>query len=241
MQWHLARRVRGGSPLETTSSFARAAVFDQNDLRSANLEFEAEIAAFETWLFQKGQDFAPKTQKPGFINDHEREWEEIATWWGKAKPLPQAVLTFFDEFVHDSRAWFKLIPGNPDSEDDMHALLGEWVAMRANVQRGNAVAEKMFLDQQKQSLQLRGKTVDANSPKYQPMKDGLTDDQRRATDEYIRTGRIPSMLTEGREPFQWLGISGRAGYLRYRKIYGGSDSVLLSDTSQDQVEIGRFA
>jgi hypothetical protein len=39
MQWHLARRARGGEPLESTSSFARAGVFDQNDLHSANLEF----------------------------------------------------------------------------------------------------------------------------------------------------------------------------------------------------------
>jgi hypothetical protein len=39
------------------------------------------------------------------------------------------------------------------------------------------------------------------------------------------------MLTEGREPFEWAGVSGKAGYLRYRKVYGGRDSVLISDTS----------
>jgi len=40
------------------------------------------------------------------------------------------------------------------------------------------------------------------------------------------------MLTVGREPFDssWdsYGLSGRAGYLRFRKIYAGRDSVLIS-------------
>jgi hypothetical protein len=59
-------------------------------------------------------------------------------------------------------------------------------------------------------------------------------------EEYIRTKRIPGMLTEGREPFQLMGMACRAGYLRYRKIYGGSDSVLLSDASPDQLQSANF-
>jgi hypothetical protein len=237
MQWHLARRSRGSAPLESTTSFARATVFDQNDLHSANLEFDSEVVAFETWLADQGKAFAPKTQVPGFKNDHEAEWEEIATWWKKAPPLPQAVLTFFDEYIHDSRAWFKLIPGNPDSEDDMHALLREWIVMRENDRARNALAEKMFLEHQKELFRLTGRKQDANAPKYRPLHDSLTDAQRRLAEEYIRTKRIPIMLTEGREPFQWMGISSRAGYLRYRKIYGGSDSVLLSDASSGQLGV----
>jgi hypothetical protein len=38
------------------------------------------------------------------------------------------------------------------------------------------------------------------------------------------------MLTEGREPFEWAGVGVKAGYLRYRKVYGGSDNVLISET-----------
>lgn len=40
------------------------------------------------------------------------------------------------------------------------------------------------------------------------------------------------MITAGREPFDssWAswGLSSRAGYLRYRKIYGGADKDLIS-------------
>jgi hypothetical protein len=40
------------------------------------------------------------------------------------------------------------------------------------------------------------------------------------------------MLTEGREPFDIGGIAGRAGYLRFRKVYGGRDSVLISQVGE---------
>jgi hypothetical protein len=168
-------------------------------------------------------------------------WEEIATWWKKAAPPPQSVLTFFDEYVHDSRAWFKLIPGNPDSEADMHTLLREWIVIHESDRARNALAETMFLDHQRELFRLTGRQQDANSPKYRPLHNRLTDAQRKATEEYIRTNKIPAMLTEGREPFQWMGMSCRAGYLRYRKIYGGSDSVLLADASTQQLQRANLA
>jgi hypothetical protein len=228
MQWRLARRIGSKAPLESSASFARASTFDQNDLHSANIEFETEIGRFETWLAEKGKGFVPMAQMPGFGNEHESEWEEIAMWWKKASAPPEALLRFFDEYVHDSRAWFKLIPGNPDSETDMHALLREWVAIRGSGRARNALAEKTFLENQKALFRLVGRKQDANSPRPPARPDGLTEAQRKAADEYARTRKIPSMLTEGREPFEWAGVAGRAGYLRYRKVYGGSDSVLIS-------------
>ncbi|MDB5935881.1 MAG: hypothetical protein JWQ01_3225 [Massilia sp.] len=230
MQWRLARRVKSNAPLEATASFGRASTFDQNDLHSANLDFEKEIAAYEAWFGEKGKGFAPKPQAPGFGNDYEKEWEEIAVWWTKAPPLPAAVLSFFDEYVHDSRAWFKLIPGKPDSEEDMHALLREWAMIRQRTRERQVVADKLLMEQQRDLLRRTGRKQDENTPKPPPSPDGLTVAQRKAADEYVRTKKIPSMLTEGREPFEWLGVSGRAGYLRYRKVYGGRDSVLISDT-----------
>ena len=73
------------------------------------------------------------------------------------------------------------------------------------------------------------------------MLDGLTDNQRRATDEYMRTKKIPSMLNEGREPFVKNFVSAKAGYLRFRKIYAGGDSLMVSqlpsNVSEDSVTI----
>lgn len=143
----------------------------------------------------------------------------------------EAVLKFFDEYVHDSRAWFKLIPGNPDSEEDMHALLREWITTRESTRARNAFEDQIFRENQRELVRQTGRKPDAHLPTHPPRPDGLTDAQRKATEEYIRTKKIPSMLTEGREPFDWNGIAGRGGYLRYRKVYGGRDSVLISDMS----------
>jgi hypothetical protein len=218
MEWRLVRRVTGNSPLHSTSSFTRASSFDQNDLQSAGLEFEDEINAFQQWLKEKGRAYQPVSQKAGFDNEHAAEWEEIATWWGKTQPIPAAVMSFFDNYVHDSRAWFKLIPGHPDNEKDTRKMLDSWVRMRKAAQTRNELSRTM-----------RGR---GNSLYQSTAQDGLSDDERRAADEYEKTGRIPRMRTGGREPFDssWknYGLSGKAGYLRYRKIYGGWDSELLS-------------
>jgi len=80
-------------------------------------------------------------QKPGFNNEHLLEWEEIAGWWQNSPRPPDAVITLFDNYVHDSRAAFK--------------------------------------------------------------------------------------IAGYREPY----FGGKAGYLRFRKVYGGEDSVLLSSSA----------
>jgi hypothetical protein len=233
IQWRLARRVGSVSALEKSSSFARATAFDQNDLHSANREFDSEVAAFESWLASKGKNFMPKSQAPGFTNEHEKEWEEIATWWRKASAPPHAVSSFFDGYVHDSRAWFKLIPGNPDNEEDLHILLKKQVSLLSAERERDAHAAKMFRENQKALFRLVGRKQDANSPQYPGGPSAFSEEQRKAIDEYTCTGKIPRMLTEGREPFEIGGIAGRAGYLRFRKVSGGSDSVLISDASAD--------
>ena len=208
IEWRLARRIKGKSPLHEIPSFRRASVMDQNDLYSAAHEFEDEINAFVLWLNQKGKGFKPEIRQAGFDNDHLAEWEEIARWW-KEDPCPdEAVMSFFDGYVHDSRAWFKPLGDNPEDEAAAHAQLASWV-------------------------KLRQAALAAPSPtlpigpfvwRYQPVRDMLNDEQRRAADEYAKTGRIPRMKNSGREPF----AAARAGYLRFRKIYGGWDSELIS-------------
>jgi hypothetical protein len=200
MEWRLARRTSGSNPIQKTQSFLRATNFEQNDLYSAALEFEEEIKAFEDWLWKKGDFFSPSPQPPGFDNQRWREWEEIATWWKRPAVPCAEVLRFFDDYVHDSRAWFKCL-GGPDNEKDMHKLLRTWATMRSAPQ-----------------------PVVVGKADYQSASGGLTPDQRRAADEYAKTGTIPRMIQNGREMSHGM----EAGYLRYRKIYGGSDDSLLS-------------
>jgi hypothetical protein len=77
--------------------------------------------------------------------------------------------------------------------------------------------------------QMKGR---GNSLYQMQATDGLSEDELRAVAEYEKTGKLPRMATRGREPFDstWAswGLSGRAGYLRFRKIYGGWDAELLS-------------
>jgi hypothetical protein len=151
------------------------------------------------------------------------------------------VLTFFDEYVHDSRAWFKLIPGNPDNEDAAHATLKERVGQLKTERERNASLEKEFLASRRMSFSLTGRQPPTNSPKYQAPNSRFTDEEQRIIDEYARTNKIPRMLTEGREPFDLGPIAGRAGYLRFRKIYGGSDSVLISEAGRVKERLSRAA
>lgn len=229
MQWRLARRERSKIPLEATASFSRASTFDQNDLHSANCEFEQEIAAFQKWLSEKGKGFKPASQEPGFDNDHKDEWEEIARWWNKVPQLPPTMMRFFDEYVHDSRAWFKLFPGNADNEAQLIKDLKSWEAKRKEYEQLNARRSKEVADQ-RHWLPQQARLM---PPKpYKPLEDGLTPRQRNAAIEYARTGKIPRMITEGREPFDSSSKTyymwAWAGYLRFRKIYSGWDSVLIS-------------
>jgi hypothetical protein len=221
IEWRLARRVKGSTPIQKTASFARASTFDQNDLHSAAVEFEDEIKAFVDWAKGKGAGFRPLPQQRGFDNEHESEWEEIATWWNeKVRPVDE-VLAFFDNFVHDSRAWFKL--SGADSETKMHAELKKLVEKRARAQTLNA--------QPTQKAALFGK-ADVNATRF---SDGLSDEERRIADEYARTGKIPRMMTSGREPFSVA----KAGYLRFRKVYGGQDAVLLSSLDEQPSDNGQ--
>lgn len=217
--WHLARRVNGPTPLEKTESYKRATNFDKNDLHSANLEFEDEIKEFEEWYAGKGKGFKPQKQKPGFGNDYEHEWEEIATWWKTAPPLSEAALNFFDNYVHDSHAWFKLSDDYPDNEPELQEKLILWEQKRLNAlaQRESARAS---------NGRSHGESQGA------PQSDGLTPDQRRAAQEYAQTKQTPIMLTSGRESKKFLLLTLRGGYLRFRKVYAGADGILISNNER---------
>jgi len=222
IQWRRARRSSSALPLEKTASFGRATQFDQNDLHSANLEFDTEVATFETWLQKKGSGFKPKQQKPGFKDSQPNEWEEIATWWKTPYQLPAAVAKVFDEYVHDSRAWFKMIPGNPDSEEGAHVQLREWCEILAKEKEERV---------EKQSVGARGDRPAPAAPKSR-----LTPEQRSAALSYMETKKIPAMITTGREPFDGPGMflyqDAKAGYLRFRKVYAGGDNMLISKADQ---------
>ena len=222
IEWRVARRANGTAPLERSNSFLRASTFDQNDLHSANLEFDKEIAEFEKWLLAKGAGFQPKAQPLGFDDSHADEWEEIATWWMKKIP-PATVMDFFDNFVHDSRAWFKV--AGKDNEAEALEELKIAAERRQRLKAYNDREADRIARMNQQAAQRGTDKISSLPMQFHPISDGFSPAQRTAIDEYLRTNRLPRMITEGREPF---GYFVRAGYLRYRKVYAGGDSILIS-------------
>lgn len=214
IEWRVFRRVTGKNSILKIQSFFRASVLHQSDIHSASLEFEEELGEFASWLKGKGAKFVPQPQKAGFDNEEKAEWEEMARWW-RNLALPQAeVIQFFDEYVHDSRASFKL--SGADNEKELRRDLSEWLKRKSFAENYNAAQTEM----------------DAQ------MADGLDSNKRKAAEDFGKTGRIPRMVNTGREP---LGYPVYAGYLRFRKVYGGFDEVLLGSTTDDVSNAQTFA
>jgi hypothetical protein len=206
MAWRYWRREKGTAPLHKVQSFLRAKNFDKSDLVSANREYNDELLDFEEFIAKRGGKAARK-QPAGFENEVSSEWEEIALYWPFAQPLPE-VTDFFDEYVHDSRSAFKLY-GHANEAEAIVALR-EWSQelRAAKVKHGNA------------SYSILGRAVTSGPPNY-----GMNPNKRMAAEAYDKTGAVPVYINEGREPY----AGSEAGYLRFRKIYGGSDNVLLSN------------
>jgi len=200
IEWRVHRKVSGKAPLQNSRSFLQASTYYQNDLHSAALQFDDEIKAFLSWLQSKGPHFRPAPQQPGFGDQLYSEWEEIATFWQALAHPCDATLDLFDNYVHDSRASFKL--SGPDTEQKMHDYLRRCVKER----------EKAF-------------TVISKADH----RSQVTLEEHRAAEEYAKTNKIPRLRVGGHESWDGaFGVMSRAGYLRYRKIYAGSDTSLIS-------------
>ncbi len=193
IQWRYKRRQSGPMPLEESKSYQAARQVDMNDLHSANEEFTKEIADFERWrdnflnpvprsqTYRHGEDDGPRkpeeieAQAPGFDNEWHNEWKEIARFWGK-ELLSEGMEAFFDDYVHDSRAWFKL---TGSEADDVEGELQTWLRKMKEYE------ENQYYD-------------------HRNMPHPLTPDQIRWAREYERTGKVPKMKNGGREP-AWSG------------------------------------
>ena len=180
MLYHRARRISGTSPITKTQSFLRATNFDKNDLESAYRELEVELSTFEEQLKSERHGSKGPAQKPGFDNEKSNEWLEIARWWEAAEPAPAAVLNLFDEYIHDSRAWFKLSMSDKDNEPEALEQLEKW---SHRIKSDELRAEMMGV----------------------PVRYSLAAEKIEAVREYSKTGKLPRMRTEGREDWEIAG------------------------------------
>lgn len=209
--------------MASVASVQRAAPQDRTDLLAANEELKTEVAMLEAEvrepavitqlafpviaLFKGGE----RIFKRGMDAYHYQDWLKLRAAWNDPEPLPAAVVEWFDNYVHDSRAWFK-----PFGKDD-HIWEAEQRERMAKLQaKERAYREYEALPQAQKSLFRDPLGMPIESP-FMP----LTKAEQIELDAYRREAQLPTQ-SKGREP-RHMG----AGYLRFRRVYYGSDAAFV--------------
>ncbi|OEZ63154.1 DUF2235 domain-containing protein [Duganella sp. HH105] len=165
---------------------------DREDILAADKELAEEVEKFDYWrAWKRGMTTDSQTQTPFSYP----EWATIETYWDQPAP-PAAITDLFDNYVHDSRAWFK--PFGTNSEDVLEGM--EQLAMH----------EEKVLEWQRNPV----------GPKPAPLTKAEFDAVTKYK-PYRKTAQAcaaAGFVSKGREG---VGLSG--GFLRYRKIYMGDD------------------
>ena len=165
---------------------------DREDVLAADKELADEIKLFEKWRDWKNNMTADDARQTPFSYN---EWPTIEKYWDKPAP-PSAITDLFDNYVHDSRAWFK--PFGTDSVD----LIFEMEKLADREDEINAWRTNPKGPEPKPLTKEEFEKV----TRYRPSRN--TADACRAA----------GFVSEGRE-----GSFLHGGFLRYRKIYMGNN------------------
>ncbi len=165
---------------------------DREDILAADSELADEIKLFEKWRDWKNYGTSDDVRQTPFSYN---EWSTIEKYWDQPPP-PAAITDLLDNYVHDSRAWFK--PFGTDSVD----LLVEMEALEA---RAEALEEWEKNPIGPVPAPLSKADYDKVT-RYRPY--------RKTADACYAAG----FVSKGRE-----GSFLHGGFLRYRKIYMGDD------------------
>jgi len=193
-QLYILWRKKMLGKMTSLPSYEASDAHDQLDIKSADEELKREVAQFEEWRrWQKNP--------PAFNDEDNRrpfawpEWSTIDRYWDDPIPSP-AITNLFDQFVHDSRAWFKPLGKDiPDLQADMEALIAREEAV--NEWDGYSEPRPVPLAPYQKTQII----------KYKQYRDAGK----------VREGLTPE--SKGREDQAFM----KGGFLRYRKIFMGSD------------------
>lgn len=251
------RRLRLDS-MARVASVQRAAAQDRTDLLEANRELGEEARLLAAPLVTPDPDAFAVPQvtalkivtrvpevvyKRGIEPGRHAEWRRLERSWNDPAHLAPAVVQLFDDWVHDSRAWFK-----PLGEDDHiwearqrrrmldlegRELVSSW---QAHVPRNLPEDDPRHPRRQKAALEdYQRRARAAGHPGIRIFGAGtrpLDENERQELEAWRRDGSLPTQKS-GREPFQ-LG----AGYLRYRRVYAGTDAnIVMASVPQRQTAV----
>jgi hypothetical protein len=237
--FHVRWRKLRLDTMESIPSVKRSGEQDRADILSANEELKDEIARLyrgdrstpfldqlieenkDKWLVRRAADlkFALMPIVHRAMDHREADWVRLQpVWEGKGShqgQLHEDVVTLFDEFVHDSRAWFK-----PFGVDD-----AEWEEQKKSDAKARRERMKKRLAEleQREALQRRVEKTDPKELKRGGLFYGvpLSQDERKQMETYREELKKPfswELQKTGREPFD---IGG--GYMRLRQVYYGFD------------------
>lgn len=213
------RRLRLDN-MATLGSVQRATPQDRTDILEANKELAEEARQLSTPLennslslsvhpvvtfIKFGRRVVDAIEKRGIDRRHFEEFQKLRADWENPGNLPAGVTRLFDDWVHDSRAWFK-----PLGDDDH-------IWERKQRQRMAQLARRQEL---RQRLEEAAKVTPGiqNNPMIPP----LTEAEKRELENWQKHQQLPTQ-PNGREPFMTGG-----GYLRYRRVYYGSDANIVA-------------
>lgn len=225
LRWRRLRLDSGAPAFENQPFFKRAQQFGAQcakDLSVANEAIREEAQDLATrendpaysdgwmrramqvmpagWLMAAGDSF-----KRGVWGQKVKEWREVKAYWNDMSPLDARLAHMFDDYVHDSRAWFKPFGAPSDAVwrqrqttrlERLKQQDAAWKAVAADLNRDLVGTLKRY-----DAVENGGHGEIAPLP--------VVGQDRADLDRYLKDGALP-LETAGREP------SSMWGYLRWR-------------------------
>lgn len=229
VRWRKARL----SSMADLASVKRADLQDRTDLLEANRELDAEAkslakpipkANLKLWdsemvvLVKMGKRAIAALDRNGVDARHFEEWQRLQADWNSTIPPLPAVSALFEDYVHDSRAWFK-----PMGDDDQIWKAKQQERMKILQAREEYQNAPLW----QQALIAAGTGMSGSSSE---LVVPLSASEKHELETYRKTKSLPPQPS-GREPF-WMG----GGYLRFRRVYYGSDATIVARAAPNQMQ-----
>ena len=233
LRWRRLRAANNSNALEQQPFFSRAKINspqDAEDLRRANDELRREVVVLserendlvysDGWMARTLLQSMPASALSSEIEraiwgEKVRQWREVKPFWEYEKALKPEIIRLFDDYVHDSRAWFK--PFGATNED-------VW-------KHNQTIRMKKLMQQEATYRQYQTefeRDAKAAIKRYAPYDEGGYGDvapspvwglDRIDLDRYLKDGSLP-VEPDGRE------TSSIWGYLRWRTHYSPEDTLV---------------
>ncbi|RNF83568.1 T6SS phospholipase effector Tle1-like catalytic domain-containing protein [Montanilutibacter psychrotolerans] len=230
LRWRRLRMQDGAELFANQPFVARAKAFkqqDYEDLVRANRELISEwqflvtlervglaVAAQNVLVQTILKLHAYRTAATWVLQQRLRRWLEVKPYWNETQPLDSRIVRLFDDYVHDSRAWFKVLGAASEA-----AWIQEQGERMVELERRDAAWQSW----KQQALRSPGFAARSPPPP------SISAEDKQALQAYRRSGgRDLPEERSGREPYELF------GFLRWRTSFPGGESFRARERLQDE-------